>query len=179
MITNAHQIEHIYDDLGINLDTLGCVMAQMSSPKLNLLDDWLYYSKNPDRFWIKGEVGHDSHVTLRYGFLPGVKREHVDELLYGWRISDIYKKEVIVFDSPYSDEKYKCIVLAMESASLYEAHRLLGFLPNVSTHKNYVAHLTLAYVKEDSVDEAVAYIKSVIGSYQPKFMGLDCGKEIK
>jgi len=179
MITNAHQIEHIYEDLGVNLDTLGCIMAKMSSPELNLLDDWLYYRNNPERFWIDGEVGDRSHVTLRYGFLPGVKREHVDELLEGWEITDIYKKDVIVFDSPYKDEPYKCIVLALESGSLYEAHRLLGFLPNVSTHKNYVPHLTLAYVKEESVDEAVAYIKSVINRYTPRVVGIDYGEEIK
>lgn len=179
MITNAHQIEHIYEDLGINLDTLGCIMAKMSSPELNLLEDWLYYTKNPDRFWINGEVGEDSHVTLRYGFLPGVKKEHVDAVLEDWNLSDIYKKEVMIFDSPYDDEPYKCIVLAMESSSLYEANRLLGFLPNVSTHKNYVAHLSLAYVKVEHVDEAVGYIKSVINQYQPRFRGLSYGDNIK
>jgi len=179
MITNAHQIEHIYEDLGVNLDTLGCVMAKMSSPNLNLLDDWLYYTKNPDRFWINGEVGASSHITLKYGLLPGVKKEHVDEVLQGWQLSDIYKKDVLIFDSPYKDEPYKCIVLAMESSSLYEANRLLNFLPNVSTHKNYVAHLTLAYVKEEYVDEASAYIKSVINTYTPRFIELDYGNEIK
>lgn len=178
MITNAHQIEWIYDDLDINLDTLGCIMAKVNSPELNLLDDWLYYANNKDRFWINGEVGDDSHITLKYGLLPGVKKEHVDTVLEGWDLSDIYKKEVMVFDSPYADEPYKCIVLAMESSSLYEANRLLNFLPNVSTFKNYTPHLTLAYVKEENVQEAVSYIKSVINSYSPRLKGLDYGGRV-
>lgn len=179
MITNAHQILWIYDELDINLDTLGAVMAKVNSPELNLLEDWLYYAKDKQKFWIDGEVGENSHVTLKYGFLPGVKKEHVDTVLKGWELSDIYKKEVIVFDSPYQDEPYKCIVLAMESSSFYEANRLLNFLPNVSTHKNYVPHLTLAYIKEEHVDEATSYIKSVINAYHPRLVGLDYGKEIK
>lgn len=178
MITNAHQILWIYDDLDIDLDRLGCIMAKVNSPDLNLPDDWLYYTDNKDRFWISGEVGDDSHITLKYGLLPGVKKEHVDTVLDGWDLSDIYKKEVMVFDSPYADEPYKCIVLAMESSSLYEANRLLNFLPNVSTFKNYTPHLTLAYVKEGRVEEAVAYIKSVINTYSPQLKGLDYGGRV-
>lgn len=178
MIRSARQVKWIYDELGVNLDTVGCIMAKTSSPELNLPDYWLYYTENPDRFWIDGEV-EDSHITLKYGILPGVTRQHVDAVLDGWQLTDVHKREVIVFDSPYEDEPYKCIVLAMESESLRDANSLLSMLPSISTFRDYVSHLTLAYVHENYVDEALAFCKSAIAGYQPQFLGLDYGDQIK
>lgn len=179
MINNARQIKHVYDELGVNLDTLGCIMAKMSSPELKIPEEWLYYTDSPARFWINGEVGAASHVTLKYGLLPGVGRNHVDAVLDGWELSDVYKKEIVVFDSPYDDEPYKCIVLVMESESLTEANSLLGMLPSVSTFKDYIAHQTLAYVHEDYLDEALAYCQSGIKGFRPEFLGLDYGDEVR
>lgn len=178
MINNAREAKWVYDELGINLDTVGCVMAKMTSPELDLPEWWQYYTSNKQRFWIAGEV-KDSHVTLKYGLLPGVTKDHVDAVLGDWDISDIYKKDVLVFDSPYPDESYKCIVLAMESGSLSDANKALSMLPSISTFREYVPHLTLAYVHPEYVDQAVNYCKSKIQSYNPRFLGLDYGNEIK
>lgn len=178
MINNAHEAKWIYDELGINLSTLGCIMANMTPPEIDIPTEFEYHTKNPERFWIKGVVTDKAHVTLKYGLLPGVKKTHVDEVLKGWGLSDVYMKEVMVFDSPYSDESYKCIVMAMESDSLSEANALLSMLPNVSTFKNYVPHLTVAYVKEEHVDEAVQMIKQQMHSYHPRFIGLDYGGRV-
>ena len=178
MITNAHQIEWIYEDLNINLDTLGCIMANMTPPEVDIPAEFEYYTSDPEKFWIKGVVTDKAHVTLKYGLLPGVKKTHVDEVLKDWGLTDVYKKELFVFDSPYDNEPYKCIVMAMESSSLSEANALLSMLPNVCTFKDYVPHLTVAYVKEEHVDEAVKLINQQTQSYHPEFIGLDYGGRV-
>lgn len=179
MITNAHQVKWIYEDLDIDLNDLGCVMAKMTPPEINLPEWYEYYSPDVKKFWIKGVVSDNAHVTLKYGLLPGVKKTHVDTMLEDWDLAEISSKEIKVFDSPYEDEKYKCIVLAMESESLADANARLTMLPNVATFKDYVPHLTLAYVCEEFADEAVTRIKNQIQSYNPRFLGLDYGNEIK
>lgn len=176
---SAHQIKWVYEELGVDLSGLGCIMIRVTPPEINLPEWYEYYSNDPKKFWIKGVVSDNAHVTLKYGLFPEVKRTHVDAMLEGWELTDIYKKEVIVFDSPYEDEKYKCIVLSMESASLKEANARLTMLPNINTFKEYVPHLTLAYVCEDFVDEAVSRIKSQIQSYHPQLLGIDYGDLIK
>lgn len=177
MINNAHQIEWIYDELGINLDELGAIMAGMTAPEIDLPDDWLYYANDKKRFWIDGVVSQ-SHVTLKYGLLPGVTRKHVDRVLEGWELDDVQAKDIMIFNSPYEDEPYKCIVLAVESDSLVDANKRLSMLPNVSTFKEYRAHLTVAYVREDKVTEAVDMIRNQIHGYHPEFTEISYGDQI-
>lgn len=177
MINSAHEAKHIYDELGIDLSDLGCIMAMMTPPEIDLPEEWLYYANDKKRFWIDGVVSH-SHVTLKYGLLDGVKRAHVDRVLEGWELDDVQAKDIMIFNSPYDDEPYKCIVLAVESDTLRDANKLLSMLPNVSTFKEYQSHLTLAYVHEDSVTEAVDLIRTQIQGYSPRFIELDYGNKI-
>lgn len=178
MINNAHQMEWIYDELGINLNELGAIMAMMTPPEIDLPEEWLYYANDKTRFWIDGVVGR-SHITLRYGMLPGITKKHVDAVLEGWKIDDIYIKEILVFDSPYKDENYKCIVLAVESLALIDANKRLGLLPNVATFKNYTPHITMAYLKEEFVTESVDLIRKQIQNYKPRFLEIDYGDQIR
>lgn len=175
---SANDAKWIYDELGIDLSDLGCIMAGMTPPKIDLPEDWLYYAKDKSRFWIDGIVDH-SHVTLRYGMLPGITKKHVDRVLEGWEMDDIQAKDIMVFDSPYEDEQYKCIVLAVMSDALTDANKRLSMLPNVSTFKEYRAHLTVAYVNEEKVTEAVDAIRNQIHGYQPKFTELDYGDNVR
>lgn len=176
---SAHEQKWIYDDLGVNLSNLGCVMAKVTPPNIHLPEWYKYHANNKERFWIKGVVGEDSHVTLRYGLFDTVKRSHVGAVLKDWDIDDVYKKDLLVFDSPYEDEPYKCIVLAVESESLSDANKRLCMLPGINTFKDYVPHITIAYVCEDFVDSAVIRIRSQLQSYRPRFVELDCGDVIK
>lgn len=175
---SAREKKWIYDDLGVDFDNLGCIMVKMTKPDISLPEWYEYYSPDPKKFWIKGVVADDAHVSLKYGLFQEVKREHVDAVLEGWELEDIYMKEIVVFDSP-PGEDYKCIVLAMESPSLNDANARLSMLPNINTFKEYVPHLTLAYVVPEFVDEAVTRIKSQIQSYKPQYVGLDYGDTIK
>ena len=177
MINSAHEAKHIYDELGIDLSDLGCIMAVMTPPAIDLPEEWLYYANDKKRFWIDGVVGR-SHITLKYGLLDGVKRAHVDRVLEGWEMDDVQAKDIMIFSSPYDDEPYKCIVLSVESDTLRDANKLLSMLPNVSTFKEYRSHLTLAYVHEDKVTEAVDLIRTQIQGYSPRFIELDYGNKI-
>lgn len=175
---SAHEAKWIYDELGVNLSGLGCIMAGMTPPEIDLPEDWLYYAKDESRFWIDGIVDR-SHVTLKYGLLPGVTKEHVDRVLEGWEMDDVQAKDIMIFNSPYEDERYKCIVLAVASDTLVDANKRLSMLPNVSTFKEYRAHLTVAYVNEERVTEAVDAIRGQIHGYQPHFTELDYGDNVK
>ena len=175
---SAHEAKWIYEELGIDLSDLGCIMAGVEPPRLNLPEEWLYYAKDKQRFWIDGIVDH-SHVTLRYGMLPGITKKHVDTVLGGWSMDDIYIKETLVFDSPYKDENYKCIVLVVESPALIDANKRLGLLPNVATFKNYTPHITMAYLKEEFVAEGIDLIRKQIQNYKPRFLEIDYGDQIR
>ena len=174
---SAHEAKWIYEELGVDLNNLGCIMAGMTAPEIDLPEDWLYYANDRTRFWIDGIVSQ-SHVTLKYGLLPGVTRKHVDRVLEGWQLTDMQAKDIMVFNSPYEDERYKCVVLAVESDSLVDANKRLSMLPNVSTFKEYRAHLTVAYVQEDKVTEAADMIRNQIHGYHPEFTEISYGDQI-
>ena len=172
---SAREAKWVYDELGVDLDTLNCVMAKVTPPEINLPEWYKYHANNKKRFWIAGVVGEDSHVTLRYGLFPEVKRRHVDAVLEGWSLDELGKRELMVFDSPYPDEQYKCVVLAVESDALSEANARLCMLPGINTFKDYIAHITIAYIHEDFIDSAMVRIRSQLQSYRPKFIELSYG----
>jgi hypothetical protein len=175
----AHDFEDIYKDLGINLNTLGCIMLDVEGVDSSDLieDEDLYYTKNKERFWINGRVG-GSHVTLRYGLLPGVKRKHVDAVLSNLTLptSIEVNEKLYTFPSPYRDDRYECIVAHVKSPEVFAFNSELGLLPNVNTFTQYLPHVTVAYVREGWYNENVGRVltKTVL-----KVTGLNYGKEIK
>ena len=160
MAESAHQFPEVHAALGIDLSKLGCIMADVDRiPVLDIMQTVhphpagdLYESAHPDRFWIRGAVGEQgAHVTLLYGLLqPGpVWREHVDALLATVQLDTVRISHVDLFDSPYPDEAYKCVVAHLElTPPLSLAHARLSYLPHVNTFPGYRAHVTLAYVKD-------------------------------
>jgi hypothetical protein len=111
---SAHKFKDMYEDLGISLDTLGCIMLDLEPLTFDVPESALYYAKDKKRFWIDGNVaGKTPHVTLLYGLMrsgPELKK-HVDTVL-----EDSIPKEVTIdhigfFDTPPNiDEDYYCIV---------------------------------------------------------------------
>lgn len=145
----------LYEDMGVNLDTLGAVMLRVESPLFEPLPvEDAYYSGNPDRYWIDGVVNEEKfHVTLRYGFMPEVKEHHVDEILENFPLPlkiDVGYLEV--FPTPYEDEPYECLVVRVRSDGLSIAHTQLGILPNLLTFTDYKPHITLGYFKPGFFD---------------------------
>lgn len=163
---NSHDLQAIYDRVGIDLDTLGCVMLRVEPVDVSglLPPEWAYVTENPKRFWIKGLKGGD-HITLLYGLLTKyfdtytAYHDAVDAVL-GSTIAQpkmswvaVYPN-VGIFDSPYADENYGCLVLHIDPDSIIDAHRRLSFLPHINTFRTYKPHLTLGYVKKESANEA-------------------------
>lgn len=96
-------------------------------------------------------------MTLRYGLLPQVRRQHVDAVLAGAEIPAVlYVNDIEVFDSPYEDEPYDCIVARVAAPGLEELHQRLGFLPNLNTFPTYKPHVTLAYTRQGWYKEMIS-----------------------
>ena len=153
---NSHQFPGVYRDLGIDLNSLGCVMLPMEPldvASLYGLDrEDLHYTKDPSRFWIQGDVVRTTaHATLLYGLLQSgpVWEDHIREVLAGWEAPESVEVEAIdIFPSPFEDEPYGCVVARLRvSDAILEAHQRLSLLPHVNTFGEYVPHVTIAYVK--------------------------------
>ncbi|MGI6878823.1 2'-5' RNA ligase family protein [Microbacterium sp. gxy059] len=162
MPESAHLFSDMHAALGIDLNELGCIMADVEPIEVTDYaadagldpDRDLYSLRGVDssRWWIDGAVGEKgAHVTLLYGLLqPGpVWRGHVDRLLADVDLSTVTVDHVGMFDSPYPDDPYKCIVAHLKlTPELLKAHARLSYLPHVNTFPEYRAHVTLAYVKD-------------------------------
>jgi len=174
----AHDFKEVYEWLGINLDTLGCVMLDLeplegiSSPESEGGAGALYYAKNKERFWIDGWVCDKTpHITLLYGFLETAKnyQPHIEKVLVGWDLPEVEIENVSFFDSPYTDEAYYCIVAHIKvSPKLLEGHERLQFLPHIDTFAGYKPHMTIAYI---SKNEGENYRDNFINDLNNKLRG--------
>lgn len=159
---SSHQFEEIYKEIGIDVDELGCIMADVK-PLVSMTDpdeeqeDYiaknLYSSQNPKRKWIKGwVVGKTAHITLLYGLLENghTWKKHVDNVLKGWELKTVEIDKIDYFESQYEDEPYYCIVAHIKvSDKLLEGHERLQFLPHIDTFTGYKPHMTICYIKKD------------------------------
>lgn len=158
---SSHQFSSMYKDMGVDVDTLGCIMADVI-PLASMADPDdtepgikkdLYTSDNPKRPWIKGWVaGKTAHVTLLYGLMENghTSKKYVNQVLKGWELKTVEIAEISYFESQYEDEPYYCIVAHIKvSDNLLEGHERLQFLPHIDTFTGYKPHMTIAYIKKD------------------------------
>lgn len=158
MTESAYNYSDMYEELGIRIPDLGCIMADLEPiPVMDIMhghEEDLYTSQNSDRFWINGAIGsRNAHVTLLYGLLkPGKEwKGYVDRLLDDIDLSAVTVDYVDMFDSTFEDEPYKCVVAHLKiTPEIQKAHARLEYLPHVNTFLDYRAHATLAYVQEDN-----------------------------
>ena len=180
---NSHLFESVYEELKINLDTLGCIMLDVEPVKgISISEQHLQYAKDKKKFWIDGftfnKIAH--HLTLLYGLLEsGVKwKKYVDEVLKGWKMDTVEIESIGCFDSPYKDEPYYCIVAHIKTTpELMEGHQRLEFLPHINTFAGYKPHITLAYITKDEVvkENTMAMFKNMIG-YKLPIKAINYGK---
>lgn len=183
---SAHNYQEVYDDLGIDLKSLGCIMLKTEVPDTSFIkDEDLYYTDNPKLFWVNGRSTTNSHITLKYGLLNSVRRKHVDTVIDGLPLPErLIGQGMMKFDSPYPDEPYECIVLKISTdsafghpAELMALHNQLNYLPHVNTFPDYKPHVTLAYVRKGWYSEHFAPGTSPRAGYQSlKTTELDYGR---
>ena len=164
---NANQFRSMYEDLGLNNNDLGCIMLDVAAiPVTSFIPgdpdevaSQLFYSQHPNRQWLQGAVGETtSHITLLYGILTPEAVQHADTVLAGWTMpSHVELGEIDVFESPFEDDKYSCIVARVNiTPELLDAHTRLELLPHINTFPEWKAHVTLAYVLPEYRDAWVA-----------------------
>lgn len=163
---NKMNHQQLYKDMGIDLKSLGCIMLGTDPIKVNdiISESDLYFSTNPDMFWIKGIVSEDvPHVTLLYGLMESGQtwKEYVDTVLDGWGMKQVQIDKVIAFESTWESEPYHCLVAELViTPKLLDANARLRMLPHIDTFPVYRAHITLAYIKED-VKKRNAYLEEL------------------
>lgn len=179
MTHNAHNFPHVHEVNAINVNELGCVMlplepfnALAGSLEGLLLEEDLYTTSNPERWWIKGNVASEgAHVTLLYGLLTKAYHQPdlIREVLDGWEFPAELRTQVFeVFPSPFPDEPYGCVVARLEAGGpLADAHGRLSYLPHIDTHPEYKPHVTIAYVRRDRAQEWVDLLNLTSSTFTP------------
>jgi len=183
----AFDFPEVYKWLGINLNTLGCVMAP-----LELIDEpefvkpYLYKSPHPERFWIDGWVASKkAHMTLLYGLTNKAQNlyPHIEKVLEGWHLDSVDLNHIDYFPCPYPDENYWCIIAHIEiSDALLEGRQRLCLLPHINTFPTYKPHMTLGYIQcnEEKRDEIIKQTSNLLFHLKKKKTGtLDVGRRLK
>jgi 2'-5' RNA ligase len=158
MSTNlsSHAFPQVYEDLGIDVQELGCIMLN-TEPLIvsDIVDeDHLYYAADKERYeFVDGIVSEKvPHVTLLFGLIGSGRamKKHVDAVLADWMLPALEIDHVDFFESKIESEPYYCLVAKIfPSEELVEGNARLRFLPHIDTFPTYKPHITLAYIKKD------------------------------
>lgn len=190
---NIHDHAWLQEATGVDPNKLGAVMLPVQFPDgmlergydLGVLSpDDLHETSNPDRFWIKGDVSEEPHVTILYGLLTPAYEQGatINRLLSSWtRPAYLPITSFDAFPSPFPDEPYACIVARVADAdgAIAAARGLLQYLPHVDTYPDYKMHATVAYVDADAGEQWLEYLNSRHGyvASVPPTAPLDFGSE--
>lgn len=186
MGVTAQQFSQVYQQLGINVSDLGCIMLKTEPLQVSdiINQEDLYYASDPiNHAYVNGIVSESKpHCTLLFGLMESgqVWKEQVDEVLDGWGINEVQIQGVISFESNYDDEAYYCIVVELAlTPELIEGNARLRFLPHIDTFPTYKAHITLAYIKQDQGlrDEILYALNNKFAGQTVKTRDLDYGDE--
>jgi 2'-5' RNA ligase len=185
---SAYDFPQIYERLGMKLGHFAAIMLDVEPIDvqgiLGVDDDWFYYSDKDELRYVKGPVASaQAHCTLLYGITPddnaGVRQKtSVDELLTGLDLSSVTVDEVDHFPPQYN-EPYGCIVAKLKAdENLVEANRRLRFLPHIDTFLEFKAHVTLAYVNEEDVQDAIPVLSDALNGTKLPAIGINYGGKI-
>ncbi len=183
--TNSNQFPDVYTALGVNVNQLGVVMLDVEPFTVTDLvtkgQNDLYFAQNQERFWIQGAVAESSaHVTLLYGLMESAQawKPLIDIVLADWTPPTLVVESLGVFESPFADEPYSCIVAHIKTTpELLEGHKRLELLPHVNTYSEYRPHLTIAYVKEEAKDRWLTELGSTLNGKSLSVNKINYGKQ--
>lgn len=181
MDVNAMQFPQVYQQLGIDVGNLGCIMLDTEPLTVNdVIPESELYSSDEHQY-VDGIVSETvPHVTLLYGLLSSgpLMMPHVDQVLSGWTPEDLTIESVSSFPSHDPAELYVCIIAKLTvTPNLIEGNGRLRFLPHIDTFIQYTPHITLAYVKADdeAVNQAVYALNERFAGKQVKVTGINYG----
>ena len=179
---SARDFPHVYEDLGINLGDLGCIMLDTEPIDIMESIQDLYESGNV--YYGEPEDQHygipattEPHVTLLYGLLQNghVWRDKVNEMLMGWSCPELTVQKVSYFDI---GKAFAVIALLKKTPELIDGHDRLTLLPHVNTFSEYVPHVSLVYVdKTVDVDALVKLLNKQLKGATLKTTGINYGDE--
>jgi 2'-5' RNA ligase len=184
----AYDFPQIYERVGMKLGKFGAIMLDVEPIDVQSIlgqdDDWFYYSDKTELKYVKGPVASiQAHCTLLYGLTPnsnaGVDQKlSVDELLTGLDLSSVTIESVGSFPPQYN-EPYACIVGHLKAdENLVEANRRLRFLPHIDTFLEFKAHVTLAYVNDTDLQDALPVLSDALTGSTLAAIGINYGGEI-
>lgn len=185
-LESAHQFAvQINDEFGLNLSSLGVVMAETEKIYLDKIapgiHEDLYTSTHPERFWIHGDISSSgAHITLLYGLVkPAYQYKGlVDHLLADVLPTHMTVSHVTSFASPYADEDYACLVAKIEkSEALVRSNDRLRYLPHVDTFPEWEPHVTLAYVRKDRAEHWIERLNAALDGRRLVIDHINYGKE--
>ncbi|MGL5062313.1 MAG: 2'-5' RNA ligase family protein [Microcoleus sp.] len=116
--------------------------------------------------YINGNVAANAHLTIFYGFQP-----EVDLQMFSSQVSSIepinsLTVEDVDYFNGYNDE-YQIIYLAIAmNDSLRKLRQICEGLPNIPSHPLFRPHITLAYIKNTTVDR----LESILNDLREKFI---------
>lgn len=119
------------------------------------IQDWCYEKLDENDVI---EIEDKPHVTIKYGLVTQEPKEVSAILTHPTSMSCMFGKTAI-FESPEHDVLY----LEVISKDFVDLHQFLSnSLTNKQTHKEYIPHLTLAYLKKGTSKKYVG--KKVVSS---------------
>lgn len=163
--------EEVLEHLGVDIKRLGFVgltfdplpvrekFSRQTNGVLVIEEDYVYAPEGDWRTWVHGPVAEQSaHVTVKYGLLsPAWSMKGAINSLIGWpREVQVEVVGIEVFDSPFPDLPYGCVVAILGGDALLEMNAALGVLPHVDSFVEYKPHLTLAYMRPDVAHHVAA-----------------------
>lgn len=182
---SAHRYRAVYEALGVDLSTLGCIMVDTDPiPVSDIIpEDALYYAKDPEKYpHMKGIVSETvPHATLLFGLMnhgPEIK-EQVDKMLEGWSIDGVTIDHVSYFEDPKPGEPQYLLIAHLDvNSGLSEANSRLQMLPHINlSPPHYKPHISLAYIKHDPAlrDRCIEALNARLAGKRINVRGLNYG----
>lgn len=173
---SASDYPSLYEDLDIDMDSLGCIMMN------TVMIPVAQYVNNPDAdIYTEGEhtsglVGEiEPHVTLLFGLLENgnIWRDKVNTVLQEWKLPYVIIEKVSFFDL---GDSYAVIGLVEKTPEIIDGHERLTLLPHINTFSEYHPHITLAYIKHEAdVEKWVKALGKIYDGQKISTLGLNYG----